>query len=192
MDEDAVDMPLQPDGMLWTIGHSTREWDDFVAMLREAAIECLVDVRRFAGSRRNPQYSPLAMAPALAEANIDYVPMPEFGGRRVPLPDSPNGAWRVTAFRGYADYMATPEFVLARMRLIALAQARRTSVMCAEAVWWRCHRRLIADDFTARGWQVLHLMAPGKAQPHPLNPAARMRDDVLRYPPAGDDQVALF
>jgi len=192
MDEDAVDMPLQPDGMLWTIGHSTREWDDFVAMLREAAIDCLVDVRRFAGSRRNPQYSPLAMAPALAEANIDYVPMPEFGGRRVPLPDSPNGAWRVTAFRGYADYMATPEFVLARMRLIALAQARRTSVMCAEAVWWRCHRRLIADDFTARGWQVLHLMAPGKAQPHPLNPAARMRDDVLRYPPAGDDQVALF
>ena len=192
MDEDAVDMPLQPDGMLWTIGHSTRGWDDFVAMLREAAIDCLVDVRRFAGSRRNPQYSPLAMAPALAEANIDYVPMPEFGGRRVPLPDSPNGAWRVTAFRGYADYMATPEFVLARTRLMDLAQARRTSVMCAEAVWWRCHRRLIADDFTARGWQVLHLMALGKVQPHPLNPAARMRDDVLRYPPEGDDQAALF
>jgi uncharacterized protein (DUF488 family) len=192
MDEDAVDLPLQPEGMLWTIGHSTREWDDFVAMLREAAIDCLVDVRRFAGSRRNPQYSPLAMAPALAEANIDYVPMPEFGGRRVPLPDSPNGAWRVTAFRGYADYMATPEFVLARTRLMDLAQARRTSVMCAEAVWWRCHRRLIADDFTARGWQVLHLMALGKVQPHPLNPAARMRDDVLRYPPEGDDQAALF
>ena len=192
MDEDAIDMPLQPDGTLWTIGHSTREWDDFVAMLREAGIDCLVDVRRFAGSRRNPQYSPLAMAPALRDAAIDYVPMPEFGGRRVPLPDSPNGAWRVTAFRGYADYMATPEFALARTRLMDLAGARRTSVMCAEAVWWRCHRRLIADDFTARGWRVLHLMAPGKVQPHPLNPAARMRDGVLRYPPEGDDQAALF
>ena len=192
MDEDAIDMPLQPDGTLWTIGHSTREWDDFVAMLREAGIDCLVDVRRFAGSRRNPQYSPLAMGPALREAGIDYVPMPEFGGRRVPLPDSPNGAWRVTAFRGYADYMATPEFALARTRLMDLARARRTSVMCAEAVWWRCHRRLIADDFSARGWQVLHLMAPGKVQPHPLNPAARMREGVLRYPPGGDDQAALF
>jgi len=192
MDEDAIDMPLQPDGTLWTIGHSTREWDDFVAMLREAGIDCLVDVRRFAGSRRNPQYSPLAMAPALRDAAIDYVPMPEFGGRRLPLPDSPNGAWRVTAFRGYADYMATPEFALARTRLMDLAGARRTSVMCAEAVWWRCHRRLIADDFTARGWQVLHLMASGKVQPHPLNPAARMHDGVLRYPREGDDQAALF
>ena len=192
MDEDAIDMPLQPDGTLWTIGHSTREWDVFAAMLHEAGIECLVDVRRFAGSRRNPQYSPLAMGPALREAGIDYVPMPEFGGRRVPLPDSPNGAWRVTAFRGYADYMATPEFALARTRLMDLARARRTSVMCAEAVWWRCHRRLIADDFSARGWQVLHLMAPGKVQPHPLNPAARMREGVLRYPPGGDDQAALF
>ena len=192
MDEDAIDMPLQPDGTLWTIGHSTREWDVFATMLHEAGIECLVDVRRFAGSRRNPQYSPLAMGPALREAGIDYVPMPEFGGRRVPLPDSPNGAWRVTAFRGYADYMATPEFALARTRLMDLARARRTSVMCAEAVWWRCHRRLIADDFSARGWQVLHLMAPGKVQTHPLNPAARMRDGVLRYPPGGDDQAALF
>ena len=191
MDDDTVEL-LQPAGTLWTIGHSTREWDAFVAMLREAEIDCLVDVRRFAGSRRNPQYSPLAMAPALHAAGIDYVPMPEFGGRRVPLPDSPNGAWRVTAFRGYADYMATSEFAMARTRLMDMSQSRRTSVMCAEAVWWRCHRRLIADDFAARGWQVWHLMAPGKVQPHPLNPAARMHDDVLRYPPEGDVQVALF
>ena len=177
---------------LWTIGHSTREWDDFVAMLREAAIDTLVDVRRFAGSRRNPQYSPIAMAPALQAAGIDYLPMPEFGGRRAPLPDSPNGAWRVTAFRGYADYMATPEFELARARLMDLAGLRRTSVMCAEAVWWRCHRRLIADDFVARGWQVLHMMALGKIQPHPLNPAARMEEGVLRYPAGGAAQAALF
>jgi uncharacterized protein (DUF488 family) len=181
-----------PSGTLWTIGHSTREWDAFLAMLREAGIACLVDVRRFAGSRRNPQYSPLAMGPALQEAGIEYLPMPEYGGRRAPLAESRNGAWRVAAFRGYADYMATPEFELARARLMPLASARRTSVMCAEAVWWRCHRRLIADDFVARGWQVLHLMAPGKAQEHVLNPAARMVDDVLVYPAAADAQAGLF
>lgn len=172
-----------PAGTLWTIGHSTRPWPDFVALLREAGIACLVDVRRFAGSRRNPQYSPVAMGEALPEAGIEYLPMPEFGGRRAPQPDSPNGAWRVAAFRGYADHMASEEFVHARERLMQLAGARRTAAMCAEAVWWRCHRRLIADDFTARGWRVLHLMTSGRAEPHPLNPAARMIDGVLRYPP---------
>jgi uncharacterized protein (DUF488 family) len=183
---------MQGAGTLWTIGHSTREWEVFAGMLREAGIEALVDVRRFAGSRRNPQYSPLAMAPALDAAGIAYVAMPEFGGRRSPHPDSPNGAWRVAAFRGYADYMATAEFALAREHLMRLARERRCAAMCAEAVWWRCHRRLIADDFTARGWEVLHLLAPGKTQPHPLNADARMVDDVLRYPAAGDEQRALF
>lgn len=177
---------------LWTIGHSTRGWDDFVALLRGARIDCLVDVRRFAGSRRNPQYSPLAMTPALQAAGIEYRPLPELGGRRAPHADSPNGAWRVAAFRGYADYMATPEFKLARERLMQLATARRSAVMCAEAVWWRCHRRLIADDFTVRGWQVLHVMAPGKVQPHPLNPAACMIDGVLHYPAETGPQEALF
>lgn len=177
---------------LWTIGHSTREWDEFAGMLRAARIEALVDVRRFAGSRRNPQYSPLAMAPALAAAGIDYVPMPELGGRRAPHPDSPNGAWRVAAFRGYADYMASAEFALARERLMEIASMRRTAVMCAEAVWWRCHRRLIADDFTARGREVVHLMAPGRSEVHALNPDARMVDGVLRYPAPGDAQGGLF
>lgn len=179
-------------GTLWTIGHSTREWDDFLALLHEARIECLVDVRRFAGSRRNPQYSPIAMAPALQAGRIEYRPMPEFGGRRAPHVDSPNGAWRVAAFRGYADYMASPEFELARGHLMQLARARRCAVMCAEAVWWRCHRRLIADDFVMRGWQVLHMMTKGRVEAHPLNPDARMVDGVLRYPAAGADQAALF
>jgi uncharacterized protein (DUF488 family) len=177
---------------LWTIGHSTREWGEFIAMLREAGITCLVDVRRFAGSRRNPQYSPSAMASALQAEGIEYLPMPGFGGRRKPRADSPNGAWRVAAFRGYADYMATGEFVQARTQLLQLAGDRRCAVMCAEAVWWRCHRRLIADDFSARGWQVLHLMAPGKVQMHPPNPGARMVDDVLRYPAPGDGQQTFF
>lgn len=168
---------------LWTIGHSTRAWEDFLSLLQENRIACVADVRRFAGSRRNPQYSPLAMGPALQAAGIGYLPMPELGGRRDPAPDSGNGAWRVAAFRGYADYMATPEFGLARERLMAQARAARTAAMCAEAVWWRCHRRLVADDFTARGWQVLHIMAPGKTQAHELNADARMVDGVLRYPP---------
>jgi len=179
-------------GTLWTIGHSTRAWDDFVALLHEAWIECLVDVRRFAGSRRNPQYSPIAMAPALQAAGIEYRPMPELGGRRAPQVDSPNGAWRVAAFRGYADYMASPGFELARGQLMPLARERRCAVMCAEAVWWRCHRRLIADDFTARGWQVWHLMTKGRAEPHPLHPDARMVDGMLRYPLAEAGQTALF
>jgi len=176
-------------GTLYTIGHSTRPWDDFLALLQEHAIRTLVDVRRFAGSRRNPQYSPLEMGPALADAGIEYLPMPEFGGRRKPGADTRNGAWRVEAFRGYADYMASEEFALARERLMRQATATRTAVMCAEAVWWRCHRRLIADDFTARGWTVQHIMAPGKRQAHELHPNAVMSGDTLVYPPA---QPGLF
>jgi uncharacterized protein (DUF488 family) len=181
-----------PAGTLWTIGHSTREWDVFAGMLREADIHRLVDVRRFAGSRRNPQFAPSVMAPALETAGIAYVPMPELGGRRVAGADSPNGAWRVAAFRGYADYMASADFVHARTRLMDEANASRCAVMCAEALWWQCHRRLIADDFVARGWQVVHLMAPGKQQLHPLNPDARMQGDVLRYPVGGGAQPGLF
>ncbi len=187
----AADDAIRRDA-LWTIGHSTRPWDVFLEILLEARIEALVDVRRYAGSRRNPQFSPVAMAPALREARIDYLPMPEFGGRRSADKDSPNTAWRVIAFRAYADYIATPEFVLARERLMQVAREKRTAVMCAEAVWWRCHRRLIADDFTARGWTVLHLMTPGRSDPHRLHEAARMIDGVLRYPAEGDLQAPLF
>lgn len=167
---------------LWTIGHSTRAWDDFVAMLDEAGIRVLADVRRFAGSRRNPQFSRDVMPQALAEAGIEYLPLPGMGGRRKPEADSPNTAWRVDAFRAYADYLASPDYIATRDELMAVAQRERTCVMCAEAVWWRCHRRLIADDFTARGWTVIHLMAPGRTDVHVLNPDAVMVHGVLRYP----------
>ena len=169
-------------GTLWTIGHSTRTWGEFESLLRESGIETLADVRRFAGSRRNPQFSPDAMAPALAEAGIRYWPLPALGGRRDPLPESPNTAWRVDAFRGYADHMASAEYIRARGELMETALGESTCVMCAEAVWWRCHRRLIADDFVARGWQVLDIMAPGTAEAHALNPEAVLIDGVLRYP----------
>lgn len=169
-------------GTLWTIGHSNRAWEAFEAMLGDAGIAVLADVRRFAGSRRNPQFSRDAMPRALAEAGIRYWPLPAMGGRRVVQPGSPNTAWRVEAFRAYADHLASPEYIAAREALMATALAERTCVMCAEALWWQCHRRLIADDFVARGWTVLHLLAPGKVEPHALNPDAVMVDGVLRYP----------
>ena len=151
-------------------------------MLQAASIEVLVDVRRFAGSKRNPQFSRDVMPAALAEAGIEYLPMPAMGGRRKALPDSPNTAWRIEAFRAYADHLASPEYGDARAELMQIAEHRRTCVMCAEAVWWRCHRRLISDDFVARGWDVIHLMSPNRSEPHALNVEAVMQDDVLRYP----------
>lgn len=168
---------------LWTIGHSTRPWAEFVGMLRDVDIEVLADVRRFAGSRRNPQFSRDTMPAALADQGIDYRPVPAMGGRRKPQPDSPNGAWRVAAFRAYADHLASDEYVIARQALMREASGRRICIMCAEAPWWRCHRRLISDDFTARGWHVEHLMAPHRSQRHELNENAVLVDGVLHYPP---------
>lgn len=178
--------------MLWTIGHSTRDWDAFLAMLREAGIEVLADVRRFAGSRRHPQFSGATMAEALPVAGIAYLPLPELGGRRPPRPDSSNTAWRNASFRGYADYMDTDDYRSARNRLMVTARARRTAVMCAEAVWWQCHRSLIADDFKAHGWEVVHLLAPGRNEPHPYTSAARIIDGRLDYSLPGNGQGALF
>jgi len=177
---------------LWTIGHSTRDWDTFVAMLHGAGIEVLADVRRFASSRRHPQFSGAAMAERLPEAGIDYLPLPELGGRRSPRPDSPNTAWRNAGFRGYADYMDTGEYQSARDRLMDIARAHRTAVMCAEAVWWQCHRGLIADDFKAQGWEVTHLLAPGRSESHPFTSAARIVDGRLDYSRPSEGQGALF
>ena len=177
---------------LWTIGHSTRPWDLFVSMLAEAGIEVLVDVRRFAGSRRNPQFSGETMAQTLPVAGVDYMPMPDLGGRRKARPDTSNTAWRNASFRGYADYMETGDFAAARARLMDIAHARRTAVMCAEAMWWQCHRALISDDFKSRGWMVLHLLAPGRADEHPYTSAARIVDGHLDYSPPADAQAGLF
>ena len=179
-------------GTLYTIGHSTRPWDEFVALLHEHAIACLVDVRRFAGSRRNPQYSPLEMAPALEAAAIGYLPMPEFGGRRKPDPDTRNTAWRNASFRGYADYMGTEPWQAACKQLASLASEQRVAMMCAEALWWQCHRGLIADRFKADGWEVIHLTAPGRSEPHPYTSAARIVDGQLDYSTPEPPQADLF
>ena len=179
-------------GTLWTIGHSVRPWDEFVGMLVAARIDALADVRRFAGSRRNPQFSGETMAAALAKKSIDYLPMPDLGGRRPAREDSPNLAWRNAGFRGYADYMATLPYRAARERLAKLAQEKRTAVMCAEAMWWQCHRSLISDDFKAEGWQVIHLLSPGREQEHPYTSAARIVEGRLDYTLPADPQSPLF
>jgi uncharacterized protein (DUF488 family) len=181
-------------GTLWTIGHSTRTWDVFAGMLLAAHIEVLVDVRRFAGSRRNPQFSGQTMGAELAQSDIAYVPMPELGGRRPAHIDSPNIAWRNASFRGYADYMQTPGYRAAHGRLVELARTRRVAVMCAEAMWWQCHRSLIADDFKAAGWEVIHLLSPGRGQEHPYTSAARIIEGRLDYTGSaeGGQQASLF
>jgi uncharacterized protein (DUF488 family) len=144
-----------------------------IDLLHAHGITRVVDVRRFAGSRAHPQFNPPALERSLGRAGISYTPMPALGGRRTPLPDSPHTAWRNASFRGYADYMDTPAFAAAAARLVRLARRDRVAIMCAEAVWWRCHRSMIADWFKANGWEVLHIMGMGDAREHPYTPVAR-------------------
>jgi uncharacterized protein (DUF488 family) len=162
---------------VFTIGHSTRSFEELVALLREHGIERLADIRRYPGSRRFPHFSREALEKTLP---VQYVHFPELGGRRKPLPDSPNAGWRNEQFRAYADLMATAEFRDAVDTL--LASPMRTAVMCAEAVPWRCHRNLLSDDLVRRGVEVIHILGPAKSQRHEMNPMARVEDDHLIYP----------
>lgn len=160
-----------------TIGHSTRPLAELLALLTEFGVTTLVDVRRFPASRRHPHFNGPALAVSLSAIGIAYVHEPDLGGRRDPSPRSPNTAWRLAAFRGYADHMATPAFEAARDRLLALAAAGRPAIMCAEAVPWRCHRQLIADALVARGAEVRHILGAGQERRHELNPTARAGTD---------------
>ncbi len=166
---------------LWTIGHSTRSGEEFVAVLRAHKIEAVVDVRLHPGSKRYPHFNSEALATLLTAQHIAYLPLRALGGRRRPRPDSRNTAWRNESFRGYADYMETPEFEAAARALAERAGVMPTAVMCAEAVWWRCHRGLIADYFKARGTEVCHLFDLRKSEPHPFTGAARLVDGRLDY-----------
>lgn len=153
----------------------------------------LVDVRRYPASRRHPQFGRETLAASLAGAGIGYVHEPDLGGRRAARPDSQHTAWRVEAFRGYADHMETPEFAAALARLMRRAAETPTVILCAEAVPWRCHRRLISDALVARGAEVLHILSPGHAEPHELDPNARVLPGggLLYAGPAGG-QPSLF
>lgn len=190
-----ADIAPLPAGTVYTIGHSTRTVDELLALLRTNGVELLVDVRRFPASRRHPHFNSAALAASLAEAGIAYRHAEEMGGRRTPAPEaeSPNGAWRNDSFRGYADYMSTPAFQAALERLMAEARERTLAVMCAEAVPWRCHRRLISDALLARGVPVADIVGPGPAALAALSPHALVRaDGTVLYPAAPGVQQELF
>jgi uncharacterized protein (DUF488 family) len=167
---------------IWTIGHSTRTIDEFISLLKENEIKLVVDVRAWPGSKRYPQFNKDALAESLTAHGIRYEHCPELGGKRKSMPDSRNTAWRNASFRGYADYMETEQFQKGIERLLDVAaEAKSTAIMCAEAVWWRCHRSLIADYLKARGVEVLHILGANKAEPHPYTSAAHIVDGTLSY-----------
>jgi uncharacterized protein (DUF488 family) len=171
--------------LIYSIGHSTRTIEELIAMLAETGITQLADVRLIPRSRRYPHFNGDQLARTLSDVGIAYQHLPALGGRRSARKDvaSRNTLWRVEAFRNYADYAETPAFTEALAELERLARARPTAYMCAEAVWWRCHRRLITDYLLARGWDVVHLLAPGQQDPASLTPGAVVHDDgVIEYP----------
>lgn len=175
-------MPASRPTTLWTVGHSTRSAHDFLALLQAHRIHQLVDVRTIPRSRHNPQFAQDRLAPSLEEAGIQYLHMPALGGLRHARRDSINTAWRNTSFRGYADYMQTPEFADAIEDLIRLGRRRRTAIMCAEAVPWRCHRSLIADALLVRGFNVEEIASATTTRPHKLTPWAKVNGQKITYP----------
>ena len=168
---------------LFTVGHSTRTLDELVELLRGAGVTQVVDVRRFPGSRRHPQFGAVPLAEGLAAARIAYRHEPSLGGRRRPLPESDNTAWRNDQFRGYADHMASAEFAAGLSTLQSAAAERPAAVLCAEANWRQCHRQLLADAMAAAGWEVVHLLWGGGREPHRSIPELRVdADGRLSYP----------
>lgn len=157
-----------------TIGHSTRSIDSFIELLLKNKIEALVDIRRFPASRRHPQFNAKHLAESLGEKGIGYIHLEGLGGRRKAEPDSVNTGWDVEGFRGYADYAATPEFQLALDELLEKAENTPVVIMCAEAVFWQCHRRIVADVLVARGHEVLHIIDENPPKPHSLTEFARV------------------
>lgn len=163
--------------VVFTVGHGNRPLDELIAVLRDAEVEVLVDVRRFPGSRRHPYFARESLETSLPEAEINYEWWGEtLGGRRKPASDSPNVVWRNDSFRAYADHMGSEEFRAALQQIQDRAGTSRQAVMCAETLWWRCHRRLIADALVARGLAVVHL-GMGRDDDHRLNESARVADD---------------
>ncbi|MFL6248261.1 MAG: DUF488 family protein [Thermoanaerobaculia bacterium] len=172
---------------IYTIGHSTRSIEEFIALLEQHGVARLADIRRYPGSRRYPHFSGDSLQRTLPEHGIAYEHFDSLGGRRKPSAHSENGAWNNDQFRGYADHMATAEFRSAIDRL--LADDRSTAVMCAEAVPWRCHRNLLADDLVRRGVEVIHIIGLDSSQPHALSKMARVQTDRVTYPP---EQSTMF
>ena len=177
--------------VLYTVGHSNRTAAEFVALLRQVGASTLLDVRAFPSSRANPQFNGDVLAESLHGAGLRYRHLSALGGRRHRARGdaaSPNGFWQHPAFRNYADYAMTPAFRAALEELLALARTQTCAIMCAEAVWWRCHRRIIADYLLVAGIPVAHILAPGKVVRAELTPGAQPgADGTIRYPGPGDD-----
>ena len=166
---------------IWTIGHSTRSADEFNEILLAHGIGAVVDVRSFPGSRRYPQFNKPELAASLQRIGILYAHNLKLGGRRRPNPDSKNTAWKNASFRAYADHIETEEFKQGVKELLEVASAHRTAIMCAEALWWRCHRSLIADYLKSKGFAVIHILDGKKTEAHPYTPAARIVAGHLSY-----------
>ena len=175
-------IPKQMRPELLTVGHSTRSIEEFLALLKVHGVQCLADVRTIPRSRHNPQFNGDDLARSLRQVGIAYSHMSELGGLRHARRDSINTGWRNTSFRGYADYMQTPEFEKALDALILLARKCRTAIMCAEAVPWRCHRSLIADALVVRGLTVAEVTSPASLRAHALTPWAHVQGTNITYP----------
>jgi uncharacterized protein (DUF488 family) len=176
-----ISAPLTTPAVIWTIGHSTRPIEAFLSLLTGSSIEVIADVRSFPSSKRYPQYGKEALTETLAAHGVGYQWLPSLGGRRKPSPDSPNTGWRNASFRGYADYMSGPEFALGQSQLLEISNKSRTAIMCSEAVWWRCHRSMIADALCVLGIEVVHMLDAKHSVPHPMTSPARIVAGVLSY-----------
>jgi uncharacterized protein (DUF488 family) len=185
-DDIETDQPL-----VCTIGHSNRSIDAFVELLRANEIARVLDVRTMPRSRHNPQFNRESLADSLAALDIGYSHLPQLGGLRRPRTDSPNAGWKNLSFRGYADYMQSPEFAENVQRVAELARTERCVLMCAEAVPWRCHRSLIADALLVRGIWVEDIIGPGKRSPHPVTAFAHVDGLRITYPPGVDEPRQL-
>ncbi|MGN6533663.1 MAG: DUF488 domain-containing protein [Ginsengibacter sp.] len=167
--------------IIWTIGHSTRTFEELLEMLRSFEIQVVADIRSFPGSRKFPQFNKEILENTFPEKGIEYIHIKKLGGRRKVKPGSKNTSWRHIAFRGYADYMETSEFREGIKELESIALEKRVAYMCSEAVWWRCHRSMVSDYLKTNGWKVMHIMAPGKEEEHPYTAPARIVNGILTY-----------
>ena len=172
----------EPSPLVMTIGHSTRTLEEFIGLLHTHGASCVVDVRTVPRSRHNPQFNKASLPRQLKNAGLGYVHLPGLGGLRHAKRDSLNVGWRNTSFRGYADYMQTPEFALSLDELVQLANQVQIVLMCAEAVPWRCHRSLIADALLVRGIRTEDIMSPTRRQVHKLTPFAKVQGTAIAYP----------
>jgi uncharacterized protein (DUF488 family) len=174
-------MKMDTNKNVWTVGHSTRSLEDFIALLQYFEISVLADIRTFPGSRRYPHFNKDALAESLRQCNIRYIHFPALGGRRKPDPESVNTAWRHPSFKGYADHMGSAEFKNAVEQLESFAKSERLAFMCSELLWWKCHRSLVSDFLKVNGWTVHHIVDIGKSQIHPYTSPAKEIQGKLFY-----------